>query len=318
MAAVKWIKIVTDIFDDEKMLLIESLPAADSIIVVWFKLLCLAGKNNNSGVFIFNDRIPYTNEMLATIFRRDINTVRLALKTFEEFGMIEVIDNVITIPNWDKHQSLDAYERRKEQDRIRKRRKKEEQKALVASISADSSAERSVEYSAEQSADFHILEEDREEDKEENRDIEVDPPDDKRPATPDHIYTLSDEVYVYENDSDGKSKRPVRYETIKNLYNDTCVSLSKCTVMSEARKKAIKARFTSGYTLDDFKHLFEKTEASNFLKGANSRNWRATFDWLIKDGNMAKVLDGNYDDHGRGSGTTPTPPRQDDLDFIPD
>ena len=244
--------------------------------------------------------------------------MRLALKTFEEFGMIEVIDNVITIPNWDKHQSLDAYERRKEQDRIRKRRKKEEQKALVASISADSCAERSVEYSAEQSADFHILEEDREEDKEENRDIEVDPPDDKRPATSDHIYTLSDEVYVYESDSDGKSKRPVRYETIKNLYNDTCVSLSKCTVMSDARKKAIKARFTSGYTLDDFKHLFEKTEASNFLKGANSRNWRATFDWLIKDGNMAKVLDGNYDDHGRGSGTTPTPPRQDDLDFIPD
>ncbi len=103
MAAVKWIKIVTDIFDDEKMLLIESLPAADSIIVIWFKLLCLAGKNNNSGVFIFNDRIPYTDEMLATIFRRELHTVRLALRTFEDFGMIEVIDDVITIPNWDKH-----------------------------------------------------------------------------------------------------------------------------------------------------------------------------------------------------------------------
>ena len=157
MAAVKWIKIVTDIFDDEKMLLIESLPAADSIIVIWFKLLCLAGKNNNSGVFIFNDRIPYTDEMLATIFRRELHTVRLALRTFEDFGMIEVIDDVITIPNWDKHQSLDAYERRKEQDRIRKRRKKEEQKALVASIST------------EQSADFHTLEEDKEEDREEEK-----------------------------------------------------------------------------------------------------------------------------------------------------
>lgn len=132
MAEVKWIKIVTDIFDDEKMLLIESLPSADSIMVIWFKLLCLAGKTNNSGVFIFNERIPYTDEMLASIFRRDVNTVRLALHTFEEYGMVEIIDNIITIPNWGKHQSLDAYERKKLRDRERIAKKRAEQKALVA------------------------------------------------------------------------------------------------------------------------------------------------------------------------------------------
>jgi hypothetical protein len=33
------------------------------------------------------------------------------------------------------------------------------------------------------------------------------------------------------------------------------------------------------------------------LKGGNDRNWSATFDWLIKDANMAKVLDGNYDNN---------------------
>ena len=128
MGAVKWIKIVTDIFDDEKMLLIESLPGADSIIVIWFKLLCLAGKNNNSGVFLLNDRIPYTDEMLATIFRKEVNTVRFALKTFNDFGMIELIDNVITIPNWSKHQTLDAYEKRKERDRLYQREKRAKQK----------------------------------------------------------------------------------------------------------------------------------------------------------------------------------------------
>ena len=105
-AEVKWIKIVTDIFDDEKILFIEQLPEADSIIVIWFKLLTLAGKINNGGVMLFRDNIPYTDEMLATIFRRPINTVRLALKTFEKFGMVEIINNAITIPNWSKHQSL--------------------------------------------------------------------------------------------------------------------------------------------------------------------------------------------------------------------
>lgn len=131
MADVKWIKITTDIFDDEKILLIESLPEADSIIVVWFKLLCLAGKQNNSGVFMMNDKLAYTDEMLATIFRRNVNTVRLALNTFESFGMIEKIDNVITIPNWEKHQNLDKLEQYREQTRKRVARHREKQKMLA-------------------------------------------------------------------------------------------------------------------------------------------------------------------------------------------
>lgn len=101
-----------------------------------------------------------------------------------------------------------------------------------------------------------------------------DPPDDERLASP-----------------------SIPYEQIKSMYNSICVSLPKCTAMSEARRKAIRARIGSGYTLEDFEQVFLKTEASSFMKGANSRNWRANFDWLIKDANMAKVLDGNYDDH---------------------
>jgi predicted phage replisome organizer len=131
VADVKWIKIVTDIFDDEKILLIESLPSADSIIVIWFKLLCLAGKNNNSGVFMLNDKIPYTEEMFSTIFRREISTVRLALSTFEKFGMVEIINDVITIPNWSKHQNLDQLEQRKEYMRDYMQGYREKQKQIT-------------------------------------------------------------------------------------------------------------------------------------------------------------------------------------------
>jgi len=131
MADVKWIKIVTDIFDDEKILLIESMPEADAMIVIWFKLLTLAGKINNGGVLLFNDKLPYTDEMLATIFRRPINTVRLAIGTFEKFGMIEVINNAITIPNWSKHQSLDQLEQRNEYMKNYMREYREKQKLLA-------------------------------------------------------------------------------------------------------------------------------------------------------------------------------------------
>jgi predicted phage replisome organizer len=130
VADVKWIKITTDIFDDEKILLIESLPDAYAIITVWFKLLCLAGKQNNSGVFLMG-RIPYTDKMLATIFRMKDSTVTLALQTFEQFGMVEIVDGVITIPNWGKHQNLDQLESKKEYMRNYMKDYREKQKALT-------------------------------------------------------------------------------------------------------------------------------------------------------------------------------------------
>lgn len=163
MADVKWIKITTDVFDDEKILLIESLPDAYSIIVVWFKLLCLAGKQNNSGVFMMG-QIAYTEEMLATIFRMNLNTVKLALQTFEQFGMVEIIDGVITIPNWNKHQTLDAYEKKKERDRIYQQERRAAQRALV---------QKSSDSQTIQSSDVAVSEEDKEKDKDKDKDKEI-------------------------------------------------------------------------------------------------------------------------------------------------
>lgn len=164
MSDVKWIKITTDIFDDEKILLIESLPEADSIIVIWFKLLCLAGKMNNSGVFVMNNRIPYTDQMLATIFRRKETTIKLALETFEKFGMIEIVNGVITIPNWDKHQSLDAYERKKKRDREYQAERRAKQRS-IADKSYDKSSDKSSDSHTTQSSYVAPLEEDIDKDK---------------------------------------------------------------------------------------------------------------------------------------------------------
>ncbi len=131
MMDVKWIKIVVDIFDDEKIKLIEALPSADTIIVIWFKILCLAGKINNGGILMMNDRIPYTDEMLAVIFRRKVSDVRMALGVFEQYDMIEIIENAYTIPNWSKHQSLNSLENKRKRDREYQRQRREGQKALL-------------------------------------------------------------------------------------------------------------------------------------------------------------------------------------------
>lgn len=275
MAEIKWIKIVTDIFDDEKILLIESLPSADSIIVIWFKLLCLAGKNNNDGVFMLNDKIAYTDEMLATIFRRDVNTVRLALSTFEQYGMVEIINNVITIPNWDKHQTLDAYEKKKERDRVYQQKRREKQKLLVQ-------GKESSDNQTTPSSDVAVS--DKEEDKERDIDIEED------------IYSISKDILV-----------PKNLVPIVEKWNS--LNLSKINSIKGNRLKLLNARIKE-YGKDEVLNAIEMISKSSFLKGQNNRNWTITFDWLVKPNNFPKVLEGNYtdkevDNESRGvSGTT--------------
>lgn len=284
MADVKWIKIVTDIFDNRKIRQIESMPEGDSILVIWFKLICLAGNINDNGMIYFTQDIPYTEEMLATQFNRPIMTVRLALKTFEKFGMIEIVNDFLCLPSWEKYQSTERLDKIREQARIRKQRQRERERYLPENSENVTHVTQNVTQCHATDKDID-RDKDRERDKESNREAGASP----TPA-------------------------PVPYSKIKELYNSICTAYPKCTAMSDARKKAIAARIHSGYTVEDFQRVFEKAQASSFLKGGNNRNWRASFDWLLKDSNMAKVLDGNYDDKGQ---TTPHNPAADDLDFIP-
>lgn len=131
MAGVKWIKIAVDMFDNRKIKQIGSMPEGDSLLLMWVQLLCLAGNVNDGGFIYLTKEIPYTDEMLATQFNKPISTVRLALKTFEQFGMIEIINNMIFLSSWEKYQSTDRLATIREKDRERKRRKREAEKLLL-------------------------------------------------------------------------------------------------------------------------------------------------------------------------------------------
>lgn len=135
MSEVKWIKLSTNMFDDEKIKLIETMPDADTILVIWVKLLAQAGKTNATGYIYLNENIPYTDEMLATIFNRPIATVRLALKAFEQFGMIEINeDNFICVANWEKHQNLAGLEKIREQTRQRVAKHREQKSISFSNV----------------------------------------------------------------------------------------------------------------------------------------------------------------------------------------
>jgi len=119
MSEIHWIKITTDMFDDEKIRLIEKMPDGDTILIIWIKLLTLTGRVNAGGYILLTENIPYTEEMLATIFDRPLMTVQLAMKTFEQFKMLHFDNDTMVISNWNKHQNVEALLKIKEQTRLR-------------------------------------------------------------------------------------------------------------------------------------------------------------------------------------------------------
>lgn len=108
MARVKWIKLFTNFFEDEKILMLNSLPGGESKIIIWLKLLCLAGKSNDNGAITFDGSKPYTPEMLSKIFKKTLPAVINALDVLEEYGMISREDGVIKISAWQDYQNIDT------------------------------------------------------------------------------------------------------------------------------------------------------------------------------------------------------------------
>lgn len=131
MSEVKWISISTDVFNDEKMCTIESMPDGLSLEIVWFKILCLAGKCNENGCLMISREIPYTEEMMAKYFRMDVAIIRRALETFQAMGMVEIIDNVYMVSNWMKYQNNAELRHIREVNRLRQQRYRDSQKALM-------------------------------------------------------------------------------------------------------------------------------------------------------------------------------------------
>ena len=146
MINVNWIKIRTEMFNDEKIKLIETMPEADGILIIWIKILSLAGKINDGGLIYLSKTISYNDEMLSTLFNRKVSIIRLALETLSSFEMIEVFEGgKIAVLNWEKHQNIDGLEKIREQNKLRQQkhrkklneRQKTQKKLTAAKVTDD-------------------------------------------------------------------------------------------------------------------------------------------------------------------------------------
>ncbi|MCC3380729.1 phage replisome organizer N-terminal domain-containing protein [Paenibacillus farraposensis] len=131
MAEIKWIKLSTGMFDDEKIKIIEDMPEADTIIVIWLKLMTMTGRSNMGGYIMLTETIPYTEDMLISVIKRPLPVIKMALSIFERFGMLEVSEQgAFFLPNWEKHQNVDGMDKVREQTKKRVRNYRNKQKQL--------------------------------------------------------------------------------------------------------------------------------------------------------------------------------------------
>ena len=126
---ISWIKLSVNIFEDEKIQIIESMPEGSQMVLTWIKLLALAGRTNREGIIAITETKAYTAESLAVIFKISTELVKKALETFQDFGMIEISKGIVYIINWGKYQNLEGMERIRAKDRERKKLEREKRKS---------------------------------------------------------------------------------------------------------------------------------------------------------------------------------------------
>lgn len=170
IAEVKWIKLATGLPDNRKIKQMRKLPQGDTIALLWVFLMCLAGETNDDGAVYFMPEIPYTDEMLADQFGMDVNTVRLGLATFQRFGMIEIVDDIIHLDAWEKWQSVDKLSEIREKNR--KRVAKHREKKRFAAGNADCNVTGNVTVMLGNAIDID-LDKDREIEKEKEEDKKI-------------------------------------------------------------------------------------------------------------------------------------------------
>ena len=257
MAEVKWIKIVTDIFDNKKIKQIEKIPNGDTILVIWFKLIVLAGVTNDDGLVYITDEIPYNSETLSNEFNKPLNEIKIALDIFQKFKMIEIIDDFIRLKNWQQYQNVDGLEKIRSQTRLRVQKYRENQRLLL-------------------------------EDKECNvtRNVTV------TQSNAPRIRIENKNKNIFNNLSNDKL-----FVLLIEKWNELPDTISKISTLKKdtQRYKMLSQRINE-YGSDKILEAIDKIKQSSFLLGQNKSGWTITFEWFVRPNNFVKVLEGNYID----------------------
>jgi len=285
-------KLQIDMFDNEKIKIIQARPKGDTLLILWIRLIVLAEKSNAGGLVQLEDGVPYTAKMLAVVFGKSLRMINLALTTFEELRMIKNTTEGICIISENQDSKEEREERIREQNRIRKQRERRQKKEAAAQTAerenvtemSRSVTEKTVEMSRDKSRNKDEKERTKEKEEKEIKEISS------------------------KEDIKKSPREPLEYQRIMDDYSRTCTSLTPIFTVSDARKRKIRALIDSmdkdkilpdKSAYERLHTLFETAQLSDFLSGRSGCWTGCSFDWLIDKANALKVLEGTYNKPSR-------------------
>lgn len=276
-----WLQLKRDFFKRHDIQIIESMPNGKDYILFYLKLLCESV--DHEGNLRFSDQIPYNEQMLSTITNTNVDVVRNAIKIFSELGMMEIMDDgtyfMREVQKMIGTAKQDEKTRESTRLRVQAYRERKKQGLLEENRYSNVTCNGEIEKDIEKDIDTDL-------EKEIERDTESN-----------HNRLLKESRNQTESDNpliNTPKQTRTNYQEIVDLFHQTCKSYPVLKSLTESRKKAIKARLNK-YSIDDIQTVFNKAEASDFMKGSNNRNWMANFDWMLKESNFVKILEGKYD-----------------------
>ena len=288
MTEMQWIKLRIDMFDDEKIKIIQAMPEGDGLVVV-------------------EDEFPYTDEMLSIIFGKPLQTVKLALATFEKFRMIENTTKGIYVTNFEKHQNIDGMDKIREQNRIRKQRERERKNALLLETSSCNISAHSDDITVETKiVTDNVTGQSRDVTQQTNdKSRDVTQQNKRKKKNKNNIISISsnENIDIVGSAPTEPKRENLKHEQIKRDFNATCQDLPEVKAMSETRKRDIrtllnefeKLKILDGLTPYEKLHrIFLMVQDSDFLSGRNGKWNKCSFDWIINKRNALKILEGNY------------------------
>lgn len=288
-----WLKLMQDFYEQTEIKKLRTMPAGDTLVIIYQRMQLMSLRNN--GVIKFEGYEEDLAAELALQLSENVNNVRLTIEFLRRAGLIREIE-----PNqWQlkKLQNMIGGES-ESAERVRKYR----EKRVKAGLPDNTRAKKEVTQVLPGNEILLQCNNDvTQQASERKKKVRV--PEFEAPDLVEEAPVVGLEKMLKENaQTIGKKADAVPYVRIVELYHSICISYPRIVKIEGTRKKAVAARWrTYGgqqEAMGIFKRLFEKTEASTFLKGGNDKNWSADFDWIMKPSNMAKVLEGKYDNKG--------------------
>lgn len=116
-----YMRLKQDFFETEEMIILESMQDGYLYSNILLKLYLRSLKRD--GKLMFNDAIPYSAEVLATVTRHNVGTIEKSMDVFQKLGLVEVMDDgaiyMLQIQNFIGKSSTEAERKKRYRDKIK-------------------------------------------------------------------------------------------------------------------------------------------------------------------------------------------------------